>query len=186
VSATRRAPQTEDVLSILTHFTAKASGRKSKMITEIVLDASQLKDAYLMNKAGHSYREISERFEREGRSKDLKGKTITHNVVRARLLEHGTALEKLYGGEAGEVKNSFLQFVEKHIQRKSGSVIRRTEVVAAYKAFITGVEGGIPLNKTGIAKEVRKLGWKVGSDNDHCTIYKGISLSGNTANHSQK
>ena len=48
----------DDVLGVLTHFTAKASGEKAKKALKIVMDQEALQAGYRLYKEGYSFRHI--------------------------------------------------------------------------------------------------------------------------------
>lgn len=85
---------TEDVLSVLTHFTAKVSGNKARKILKVVMDEKALLIAYKMKRKGASYEAIAKRFDDEGRT-DQKNRRYSPNIIRKNLLENRETLENL-------------------------------------------------------------------------------------------
>ncbi len=81
-----------DVLDVLTHFTAKCSGRKARQALKVVLDADSLTRAYKMKVEGLSYRKIALVFEEEGLV-DEKGRKFSAGIIRKNLAENWEVLE---------------------------------------------------------------------------------------------
>ena len=52
----------DEILSILTHYTARCSGQKNKAINQHEMTEEQLRDAYVWKKQGTSYKRIAKRF----------------------------------------------------------------------------------------------------------------------------
>lgn len=167
---------TDEILSILTHYTAKASGQKNKSINEVKMNEGQLRDAYRWYKSGFSYRAIADRLRKEGRGKDAKGRTISRTVVLKRLKEHWAALETLYAGESTE-KNSFELFVEKFVRKSRSKKTRlpRKELVAAYEAWAT-TEGLEILSCRKISAFTKHFGWVKKLDDNSAVRFVGIEL----------
>ena len=166
---------TDDILSILTHFTAKASGKKQKEINGVRMDEEQLRDAYLWHKSGMTYRGIAARLSREKRDTDFKGRKITRSVIYKRLQENWNALSNLYP-EGPIEPSSFDAFVSKHIKKAGEKArLRRKEVIAAYKSFCA--ESGLaPISSRKIKVSTESMNWKSVFDNDGLVAYCGLKL----------
>lgn len=169
---------TDEILSILTHYTAKASGQKQKQLNETKMDEGKLRDAFIWNtKLGLSYRAIAERFNREKRGHDARGKKITRYVVMKRLEENRATLEKLYGDEVGD-KNSFQQFVDKFVRKSISDKTRlsRKRLLEVYAEWATAQELPVLPSKT-ISKFT--TGWQKVFDGHGCVVFCGLSLNTN-------
>jgi len=97
---------TDEILAILTHYTARASGQKNKLINEVRMSEGQLRDAYLWYKQGFSYKAIEKRFLDEGRGTNEQGKPITKTVIVKRLEENWEMLETMYASEIPRIYSS--------------------------------------------------------------------------------
>ena len=107
----------DDILSIMTHFTAKVSGNKARKALKVIMDPDSLKEAYHLYKAGYSYRHISKILDEHGRV-DPKGRRYTRGVVRQNLLDQWEYLEVTFGGDQQQ-RTSFEDFVQEKIRRAS-------------------------------------------------------------------
>lgn len=82
----------EDVLAILTHFTARVSGNKARLALRVEMDPEHLQTAYRLYKQGKTYAEIERSFLAAG-LKDGKGRDYSRAVIRSRLTESWDVLE---------------------------------------------------------------------------------------------
>jgi len=82
----------EDVLSIMTVFTAKCSGRKAGNILRVVMTPEHLTLAYKMKCKGISYQGIADHFKMKNLRSD-KGKTYSPQVIRKHLVSNWAILE---------------------------------------------------------------------------------------------
>ncbi|MCE9553041.1 MAG: recombinase family protein [Planctomycetes bacterium] len=167
---------TDEILSILTHYTAKASGKKNKKINEVRMDESQLRDAYQWSKAGLGYRGIAHRLAQQGRGTSENGKLITRNVVMRRLQENWATLERLYENETVE-QNSFEVFAASYVrQGGEGTKLSRQRLLEAYLTYC-GANGLPVLSSRRISRSTAKMGWvKVFSANGS-VMFQGLSLN---------
>ncbi|HJN12133.1 MAG TPA: thiamine pyrophosphate-dependent enzyme [Pirellulaceae bacterium] len=169
---------TDEILSILTHYTAKASGQKNKSINETKMDESQLRDAYRWYKSGgFSYRAIANRLAKEGRGKDVKGRTITRNVVMRRLQENWATLERLYADEEIE-KNSFELFVEKFVRKSTTDKTRlgRKQLITAYEEWCRR-ENQPELSSRKISTVTARLNWQKKFGARGNVVFMGLTLT---------
>jgi hypothetical protein len=168
----------DEILSILTHYTAKASGAKAKIVCETRIDEATLKDTFLLHRQGFSFKAIAERFAKEGRGTDPKGRKITRNVLWRRVRDNWQALEKLYSAESTP-QNSFEQFVEKHVRRiDTGRKLTRKAILKAYGEFCAS-EGLPELSDKKISKIVTRLQWERCFDSRNLMAFRNLALSGN-------
>jgi hypothetical protein len=168
----------DEILSILTHYTAKASGAKAKLVCETRIDESTLKDAFLLHKQGFSFKAIAERFAKEGRGTDSRGRKITRNVLWRRVRDNFQTLEKLYANETTP-QNSFELFVEKHVRKiDTGRKLTRKAILKAYSDFCAR-ENLQELSDKKISKLVTRLGWNKCFDSRNLLAFLNLALSGN-------
>lgn len=85
---------TDEILAILTHYTARASGRKAKAVCEKLLPEDSLRLAYRWQKQGLSIRDIYARLDSLGKAVDVKGRRLSYKTVYRRLVENRSILEK--------------------------------------------------------------------------------------------
>lgn len=169
---------TDEILSILTHYTAKASGKKNKKINEVRMDEGQLRDCYQWSKAGLGYRGIAHRLAQQGRGTSENGKQITRNVVMRRLQENWATLERLYENETVE-QNSFEAFAAGFVRMGGeGTKLSRQRLIEAYIAYCEAHNLPV-LSSRRISRATAKMGWvKVFSANGS-VLFVGLSLNTN-------
>ncbi|HEV7281269.1 MAG TPA: hypothetical protein VGN57_13780 [Pirellulaceae bacterium] len=85
---------TDEILAILTHYTARASGRKAKAVCEKLLPEDALRLAFKWQKQGLSIRDIYARLDSMGKAIDMKGRRLSYKSVWRRLNENRAILEK--------------------------------------------------------------------------------------------
>lgn len=169
---------TDEILSILTHYTAKASGKKNKKINEVRLNEAQLRDAYQWYRAGLGYRGIAKRLQEQGRDKSDNGKQITRNVVMRRLQDNWATLNRLYENETVE-RNSFEQFAAAHIRLGGeGTKLSRQRMMEAYLTWCEANQQPV-LSSRRIAKATSKLGWQKVFSANGSVLFVGLSLNTN-------
>lgn len=141
---------TEDVLAILCHFTARASGEKARKVLRRNLSEDVLQDAFLWRREGSTISEILTRLKREGRNLDSKGKELTRSVLDSRLRENHEMLNALCGSQ-----NSFETFCQEKV-RVSDVVSRGVfleTLVARYRQFCEE-RGETPLSEKQIEDSI--------------------------------
>jgi predicted site-specific integrase-resolvase len=127
---------TDEILSILTHYTAKASGAKTKGILQVRVPPSTLTRIFELHKLGHSHRQISRILASEGIGKGDCGKTISRNVVTRLLRENRASLEKLLPECASPaLTNSLARFVGSKLRLAEGTKLTFKTLHAAYMAW---------------------------------------------------
>ncbi len=164
----------DDVLSVLTHFTARISGKKTRTILKVFMDETSLQDAYRLYREGYSYRSIAKRFEGEGR-KDSKGRKYTGSVVRVCLQENWAALSSL-SGEVEEPRTSFEEFVKKMLRKVEGAAkVSRKTIVEKYRDWATTREVE-PMTDRKISVVIQKLGWEPRFNSHGSVCYAGLAM----------
>jgi putative resolvase len=164
----------DDVLSVLTHFTAKASGRKSALICGIKMGQEDIREAYRLKRQGWSYRRIEARFKKDGR-KDSKGRFYRTTVIRRHLLKNGPALEALLDGKAVGV-NSFVEWFRSNVQRAPIKArLLRKKMMGAYREWCAA-NGKEVLTEVNLGATTKRLGLKAYLRNG-ATVFKGLALA---------
>ncbi|MFH1267089.1 MAG: recombinase family protein [Planctomycetota bacterium] len=166
---------TDDVLAILTHYTAKASGEKTRKALKVVMDEDSLQEAYRLQREGYSYRHIEKVFNKQRRG-DGKGRRFTRGVIRVNILENLPMLESLLGKET-RATTSFDQFCREHVRKGSAKLrLSRKTIIQRYRAWIKKGERGQPLTERKISLVVKRRGWPQVFDVNGCVVYCGLSL----------
>jgi len=166
----------DEILSILTHYTARASGAKSKALNETKLSEDQLRDCFLWYRSGLSYRGCAERLRQEKRGKDVRGRTISRTVVHKRLKENWATLERLYSSDEVE-KNSFEIFVKKYVRKSRTNKTRlsRMRLIESYGEWCKR-EDTNELSSRRISLFTKKLGWERKLDAKGAVVFCGLSM----------
>ena len=164
----------DDVLSILTHFTAKISGNKARKALKVTLDPDSLKDAYHLYKQGYSYRHISKVFAQQGKA-DTKGRKFSRAIIRQNLLENWEYLETTFSNDQ-QPKTSFEKFVEQKIRKVSDKTKLSLKRIREVYEEWCGQSGITPLPLKKITPIIQRLGWKAEYDVKKCRLYAGLSL----------
>lgn len=164
----------DDILSIMTHFTAKVSGNKARKALKVIMDADSLKEAYRLYKAGYSYRHIAKVLEQQGKA-DQKGRKFSRAVVRQNLLENWEYLEATFTDDQQQ-QTSFEQFVKAKIRKASEKTrVGLKRILQVYESWC--VEQGItPMCFRKISPIIKRLGWKPLYDVKKCRLYGGLVL----------
>jgi predicted site-specific integrase-resolvase len=166
----------DEILGILTHFTAKASGQKAKRALKVVVSEDVLKDIWQWHKAGYSYCWIERKLREQNRHKDEKGRVISQHVVRVSILENRDALEAL--SPSTPVLHSFGRFHSECIRRASDKVrLKKKTLMAKYTAWCER-EGEQPMSNRAVGKFLDTLGIQKRFDRTGCVTYVGLSLLG--------
>lgn len=82
----------DDVLAVMTFFTAKNSGRKAGDILRIVMTPEHLKLAYKMKCKGHTYQSIADMMKTKGMVSE-RGKNYSPAIIRKHLVANHQILE---------------------------------------------------------------------------------------------
>ncbi len=124
---------TEEILSILTHYTAKASGAKSKALTQVKVAPSSLTRVFELYTDGHSVRQISIILEKEGMNVGECGKLVTRGVVARILKDNKGHLAKLLPDNSPASRNdSIARFCESRLRLAPGTKLKFQTLRAAY------------------------------------------------------
>lgn len=148
----------EEILSILTHYTAKASGAKSKIICEVKVPPETAKLVWQWHRQGYSNRYIVAQLKTEGRDKGQNGRLLTKSVVQRILREHGRTLNSVFPNSADSPANSFAQFFQAVVRmtNQTGTVTSRKQLAARYESWCRQ-NGHRPMSDKGISKTLKQL-----------------------------
>lgn len=149
-------PQKEmvtELLSILTLYTARASGNKSRETNKYMLDVETEREVWVAHCQGYSYASIETRLKEAGKV-DQKGRNYTKASLLNHIRDNRKKLETLYGTD---FPSSFKQFWLASVREKEGAKLGRQQLLVAYTDYCSrnGIER-LTDHKIGI--ELRKLG----------------------------
>jgi len=163
----------DDILSIMTHFTAKVSGNKARKALKINLDEESLKHAFDLHRRGHSFRQIGRIFQEEDR-RDEKGRLYKANIIRKCIQENLEVLEATLGDEHS---SSFEEFAKQKIRRTgSRTKLPLKKLMSQYRRWCAQNRTA-PMTPNKISEVIRtELGWKEGFDSTKCRIFFGLKI----------
>jgi len=156
----------EDVLGIITHFTAKASGLKAKKALKVIIPPDVLQDCYNWKREGYTNKQIEGRLKREGRGKDEKGRPISHQIIQKTLAENQGMMQVLGGNEPSE-PHSFARFYKQHVRQGDDSArLVKVDMMEAYTQWaereslpvLSGIAVGKWMKRQGIATVYNRAG----------------------------
>ncbi len=171
----------QDVLSILTHYSARASGAKTKQIVTVHMKQSDLDEAWeLYSKKSWSQAAINDKFVREGRTGTTasgKVKRLTRGPVYRRLTTW-FELKRKVAGETQQV-NSFELWSQTHIKKiQDGgkfNEVRLTTLRAQYVDYCKKNDLH-PIHNRGILKFLTEQGFESYTDRGGIRHYKSMML----------
>lgn len=170
----------EDVLGILTHYTAKASGLKTRKALKVVVPGDVLQDCWKWKQQGLSYRAIELRLRKEGRNKDIENRPITYHVVRNCIMQHYESLKTLSDdGILDQTSNSFSVFYHQRIKQGDPSLrLPKAKLVEAYGAWCQ-LQGVTPLSNLAVGRwmKINNSG-PTKMSGTGTLVYTGIQLEG--------
>ena len=149
---------TDEILSILTYYTAKASGAKAKKVCEVKVPQETMLEIWRLGKQGYSIRFIVKALRDAGRDKADDGRLITKAVVGRVLREQGRNLSRVFNEtDSLALQNSFVQFFNQRV-RLTGpeSTCRRTNLVECYEKWCSP-QGITPMSEKSIGRTLRVL-----------------------------
>lgn len=174
---------TDEILSILTHYTAKASGEKARKILTVRVPADVVQTIYTLGKAGYSYRYIAQELARQGKGRGECGREITKRVVERILKEHGDGLRLLEANSdatsLATAANSFVEFFTANVRLtgQDDCRCRQSVLIDRYREWCKA-QGKAPMTSNSIRKTLRKhfpqLSTKF-TDNA-CIQYTGMTI----------
>lgn len=149
----------QDVLSVLTHFTARVSGKKTAKILTIHVDPEAMKRGWEIYQQQKSYRATVRILEQEG-FRDSRGNPFKVNILRKSLIQNQDSLTELFGGN--QTESSFEKFAREHVRKgKPTDAIRVRDVMTAYHRWCQENGNQNPQTKVAIGNLTKKkLGWK--------------------------
>jgi predicted site-specific integrase-resolvase len=147
---------TDEILSILTHYTAKASGAKTKAIIQVRVSPNVLTRAFELHRLGHSVRQIALILEREGMGIGECGKRITRGVVRRLLAENKASMDKLVPNPTSSASRSSLaRFCTARLRQAEGTKLTFGTLRDAYLAWCKTTKEDPILAHHRLAKQVK-------------------------------
>jgi hypothetical protein len=174
---------TDEILSILTHYTAKASGEKARKILTVRVPADVVQEIYCMGKAGYSFRYIAQELQRQNKGAGECGRQITKRVVERVLKEHGEGLQLLEtntnAASLASPASSFVEFFTSSV-RLTGvddCRCRQTALIARYRDWCKA-QGKTPMSDNSVRKAMKKHfpGVQTKLTDDACLTYVGMTI----------
>ncbi len=169
---------TNDVIAIMTNFTAKISARKASEVVKIPMDSETLKLGLSLVREGYSFRFIEREFRRLN-IRDHKGKFYTRGIIYRRIMENRNIVSLLTGNtEEPEIKKgTFNDFWSKHITKSGNPTyqISHSAIVKAYQRFCDkgGYEAISNQNLSGLMQKKDLVKKRTAKG----FVYEGISIS---------
>lgn len=166
----------------------KISGQRGANATKRELTQEQLRDAYLMKKAGASFKGIAREAEKRGwqdqRGKPLRG-DAARNLISRRVIANWRILEETYGKDV-KPRNSFEEFCDSFvtISDSKRQKMPRGKLAAAYAAWCERC-GKLEVAPSTISKVGAKRGWKRAMRGKH-VFYVGLSVNVNQKGKSRR
>jgi|GEM_PF-3617492 len=127
---------TADILAIMTHFTAKASGAKAAKVLTVRVQPETVEEIWKLGRAGYSHPYIANELLKQGKSVGECGRTITRKVVARVLAEHGEGLSKVFEQSASLApSNSFLEYMQTRVRLTGNpeTCCRQTALIQRYR-----------------------------------------------------
>lgn len=150
---------TDEILSILTHYTARASAEKSRKVLTVQVSPDVVQQIWQLHQAGYSYRYIAQELARQGRGKGNCGREITKRVCERIVKEHGDGLrllESTTNTTSLASPNSFVEWFQTHV-RLTGQPECRTRqsvLIERYREWCNQ-HGKAPMTANSIRKAMK-------------------------------
>ena len=153
---------TDEILSILTHYTARASGEKAKKILTVRVPSDVVLTICTLHKQGYSYRYIAQELERQGKGKGDCGRAITKRICERIVKQTGEGLKLLENASpdtfpASVAQNSFVEYFTANV-RLTGEEqcrVRQSVLIDKYREWARA-NGLTPMTSNSIRKTLRK------------------------------
>lgn len=160
-----------ELLSIMTLFTARASGAKARANLKVFMSPELLRRTWELHLNGVSIVDIAEMYRKE-KIVDEKGRAYTKHIIRTLLIENRKQLTALYGAK---VRPNIEVFMNTCVKKcKDGEV----EYMTLYKRYVKWARQAkvTPLSSRKAAPMLRKLGWKCRKNQFGRTAFVGVAL----------
>jgi predicted site-specific integrase-resolvase len=171
-----------ELLAILCHYTARASGAKAKAILSVRVSPETVQEICSMGKAGYSFRYIAQALKDAGKGRGECGREISKRVVERVLKEHGEQLQLLESTTnttSPALTNSFVEFMQTRV-RLTGiddCRCRQSVLIDRYREWC-GQQGKAPMTAVSIRKAMKKHFPTVQQKwtDDACVSYVGMTF----------
>jgi hypothetical protein len=161
---------TESILSILTHFTATASGMKAKRILEICISEENLIKVYTQYKQGFSYVDLSVWCAQQGIT-GTKSQPLSPSKLHQILTKNQKVLQELV--PVGD--NIIQEFIKECIKTKSGNIVKQMDIYTVYCEWCK-VKEYVPLSVKKMGLALRNAGIGVVKSHGCCKCFKGVEI----------
>lgn len=188
-SRTENEELTEDLLSVLTHYTAKASGNKTRKLYAVQIDEATASLIFDLRNQKVSLREIADRLKQEGKHLDRNGRPLSYQVIFKFLKRHGGIRRKLLRMKAGAdispatspVGDSLNAFVAAHVL-KNELQPNGKPVFTVFKTFYSAYEAFcdqhslIAHSRNVLPKMLRSNGFKLVTRRGYLGLYAALRV----------
>lgn len=166
---------TNSILAILTHFTSRISGLRSKAICEIQVEEDTLLTLHRLQQAGYSLRQI-QKYCKEHNLKGTKGQKLSVSKIQKLLNESSEILDNIVSDTDIE-KTSFETFVEENVRvtHYTKQFITRKDLLARYEKWCEDNNQPRFANNK-ISQIIRRLGWNKKQNSESVIIYRGVTF----------
>lgn len=161
----------EDIISVLTCFSAKHYGRRGGQAVAVKIGDKELRDIFKWGKAGYGACDIEARLAKEGRL-SLDGKPITRGVIERTLKKNRRIINEVVPTE----ENSFAKWFGKHCRMVEGGRVAAKDIMAAYHQWLSEHPNEFPVNKTAMGLWFKKQGIVRRFGDRGQTFYRGLEL----------
>lgn len=152
----------ESVLSILCHFTAKASGARAKKILEICIDEEDLVSIYRHYvSSGCSYSDLA-KWCHSRNIAGTKGQTLTSSKLHQILTKNIDMLRRI----VPEVTNDTSRFITSHMEPDRYTPMKQTDIYESYVTWCKA-ENVVPVSAKKLGLALKDEGYRA------CRKYEG-------------
>jgi hypothetical protein len=183
---TESSELTEDLLSVLTHYTAKASGQKTRKLYGVQISEDVASLIFDWRSQKLSTHRIAAKLKQENKHLDANGRPITHTVLYKFLKRNGSVGRKLLRMKAGAetssatpVGDSLVAFTSQCVLKNElgpngkPAFTRFTVFYNAYDAFCDQ-HGLIAHSRYVVPKHLRNSGFKLVTRRGYLGIYAAM------------
>lgn len=165
----------ESILSILCHFTAKASGMRAKKILEITVSENDLVRIYKQYKQGCSYADLAKYCAQQGIvgtvGTDSKPIPLSPAKLHQILSRNQKVLEEL----VPDVGSHINEFVNDQLVTMVGHIEKQVDIFQRYIEWC-GSKGYSPLSAKKMGAAIKAAGVETGRAMGGMKVFRGVAL----------
>ena len=184
---TESSELTEDLLSVLTHYTAKASGQKTRKLYGVQIDEATASLIFDWRNQKLSTHRIAAKLKQENQPLDANGRPITHTVLYKFLKRHGSVGRKLLRMKSGAdtslavpVGDSLTAFIAERVLRVEVNPQSGKPVFTLFKTFYAAYDAYcdqhalIAHSRYAVPKHLRDAGFRLKQRRGYLGLYAAI------------